>query len=391
MGVVNRKDNNIDGIIELEKDDQLDPVEASVLTISSSASNMLNFYLLFTMLPLKPNMTTLEMRVLHFLLESSLEFYHASRDTKQMQMWDNIRESLFGNLRLMQLSLYAYLGMLLLGNHNPRFLLGETPVDDGLELSIAKVYTFSMNLYSYLLRDLTRQMEPLLANTISRVDAEILIASISFLFSILGSSPVGTCPLIDFTRGGNDFISFCIGFRQTGIAVYPIIRELLLVDVVAVEFLPLMDQPLLPFFKRILLYLDSYGSGDGNDLMIIRQAFELLNRQVYCTTVHRTPVAFFQTFTYTSESVWNLLYKQVPLALSWLHVLSAFSLMFEFHFIRENNIWIEYMNWYKQWIPDKFPWDVPLYQVVVDQGYYAKDYLLFHQFDPLDFVNTHYQ
>lgn len=78
---------------------------------------MINMDLFYSVLPAKVNMTPLEMWVLHFLLESSLESYVASRDTRQMQMCDNIRETLFGNLKLMQLSLHAYLGMLLLVNY----------------------------------------------------------------------------------------------------------------------------------------------------------------------------------------------------------------------------------------------------------------------------------
>ncbi|KAA8907199.1 hypothetical protein DIURU_000883 [Diutina rugosa] len=377
-----------DDIIEFVRDESTDSEASSLTELPLPTPEMINVYRLYSVLPVKVNMTPLEMWVLHFLLESSLEYYVASRDTRQMQMWDNIRETLFGNSKLMQSSLYAYSGMLMLVNYNSRYLLGESPVDDGSELSVAKVYNFSMNSYSFLLKDLTRQMEPLLANTITRVEAEVLVVSISFLFSIIGSNPVGTCPLVDFNRGGNDFISFCIGFRQTGIATYSLIRDSLLVEVVSVKTPPSMDTPLLPFFARILRYIDDHesdGQIDEDDLEVIKTTIRLLNQHVHRTTVHRTPVAFFQTFTYTSETFWNLVYNQVPIALSWLNALSAFALMFKFCFIRDNNIWVEYMDWCHSWIQHKYPWDEPLYRLVVEQGFYVRDFSFFLTFDP---VNT---
>lgn len=251
---------------------------------------------------------------------------------------------------------------------------------------MAKVYNFSTNLYGFLLKDLTRQMEPLLANTIIRVEAEVLVVSISFLFTIIGSNPVGTCPLVDFNRGGDDFISFCIGFRQTGIAAYSLIRDLLLVEVVSVETPPLMDTPLLPFFARILRYVDDHES-DGlfgeDDLEVIKTTIRLSTRASYhgvqkprgiLPNLHLY-LGNLLEFGVQSSADRPQLAPCIIGVCAHAHIL--------FHSRQQHLSRIHGLVSLR--IQHKYPWDEPLYRLVVEQGFYVRDFLFFLTFDP---VNT---
>lgn len=343
-----------------------------------------------TLFPHKPNMTSLEFWIIRFMVDWSIRHYAASRDSRQIQMWDDVRATLYGSLELIQLGMYAFLGMMLLSNHNCHYLLGDVPVDDGLELSIAKVYHFSMHLYDYLLKATSEQMTRVLNNTCTSTEAKILVTSLSFLFAILGSLPPGTCPLIDFTRAGNDFIAYNIGYRQTHTALLPLLRNLPFENKHGLN--PLVDDcaMTLPFFARILEYIDANGNelGTGATVIMVRHAFNVFNHQIYCTSVTFNPLGYYHIFVKVTDEFWELVYSQNRLALSWLNVLAAYALVFKLYFIRDRNIWVEYMNWYRAWYGHSYFWDEPLYQVVVEQGYVVHDYALLQLFNPLELVTT---
>lgn len=379
-------------LLYIDYDDSLSQDEAlyndSVL-ISNLAlvSESLIWNKIQTLFPHKPNMSPMEVWILQFMVDWSVRHYASSRDTRQIQIWDDIKETLYATLELIQLGMYAFLGLMLLGNHDRRYLLGDTPIDDGLELSIAKVYDFAMNLYSYLLLAISRQMDRVLTNSCTIMEAKVLITSLSFLFAVLGSFPSGTCPLIDFNRGGNDFIAYNIGYRRTYEALLPLLRNLPFENKHGLS-VTIDDENVMPilFFTRILEYIDTHTDelGTSEDVEIIRHAFDVFDKQVYRTTVTFTPLGYYHIFVDMTDEFWDLVYAQNPLALSWLNVLAAYALVFKLYFIRDNNIWVDYMNWYREWHGHKYFWDEPVYQAVVEQGYCVSDYSLLRFFNPLE-------
>ena len=48
--------------------------------------------------------------------------------------------------------------------------------------------------------------------------------------------------------------------------------------------------------------------------------------------------------------MWDLVYAQHSLALSWLNLVAAYAFLFELYFLRTNNVWIEYVEWYRTWL-----------------------------------------
>lgn len=328
----------------------------------------------------------MEMWIIRFMVDWSLHHYVVSDNFRRIQLWKNVRERLYATLELIQLGLYAFLGLILLGNNNRRYLLGDTPIDDGLELSIAKVYNFVMNLYNYLLLATSRQMGKVLDNTCTTTEARVLMTSLTFLFAILERLPSGTCPLVDFTRGGNDFVAYNNGFRQTYTTLLPYLQNLPYESILGLCSPSNDDAIMFPFFARIIEFIDTHADGLGTpaDVAIVRHAFAVLDQQLYRTTITLYPLECHPVFVNVSDAFWDLVYAQNPLALSWLNVLAAYALVFKLYYIRDNNIWVDYMNWYRQWHGQKYFWDEPIYQAVVEQGYAVTVYNLLLYFNPLE-------
>ena len=340
--------------------------------------------MIHSLFPNKPNMSSIELWIIQFMIDWSVRHQAINRNPHQARMWDDVRTTLYATLELIQLSMYAFLGLMFLSNHNCHYLLGDTPIDDGLELSVAKVYNFAMNLYSYLLLASSRQMGRVLNNACTITEAKVLLASLSFLYTILEKLPSGTCPLVDFTRGGNDFIRYNIGFRQTYTVLQPLLRNLPYENMHGST----INQNVvsMPVFVRILEFIDNHTDGleTSADVSIIRHAFAILDQHIYHTTVALNPLEYHPIFSKVSNEFWDLVYAQNTLALSWLNVLAAYALVFKLYYIRDNNIWVEYMNWYRAWHGQNFFWDEPIYQAVVEQGYCVTDYALLRYFNPLE-------
>ncbi|KAA8902122.1 hypothetical protein DIURU_002916 [Diutina rugosa] len=340
--------------------------------------------MIHSLFPNKPNMSSIELWIIQFLIDWSVRHQAPSRYPQQLQMWDDVRTTLYATSELIQSSMYAFSGLMFLSNHNCHYLLGDTPIDDGSELSVAKIYNFAMNSYSYLLSASSRQMARVLNNTCTVTEAKVLLASLTFLYTILEKLPPGTCPLVDFTKGGNDFIKYNIGFRQT----YTVLQPLLQNSPYEIIQGPTTNRFAIsiPVFVRILEFIDNNTDGLGTtaDVSIIRHAFAILDQQIYHTTVALHPLEYHPIFSKVSNEFWDLVYAQNTLALSWLNVLAAYALVFESYYIRDNNIWVEYMNWYRAWHGQNFFWDEPIYQAVVEQGYCVTDYALLRYFNPLE-------
>lgn len=333
-----------------------------------------------TLLPNKPNMTLLEFTVVRFLVDMCMRHHAASGNSPKVEIWGEYRASLYSSLELIQLGLYAYLGMKLLSNHNHHYLLDHEPIDDGLELSIAKIYTFSMSLYNYLLKAVSQSMGRVLANMCTQTEALVLDTSLGLVMLILGSLPPGTCPLIDFTQNGNDFIAYTRGYLRTYTAILHHVRNL------PFEWpCPPTNCPALPFFVEILQFIDTHSSqlGAADEALMIKDAFAILARNVYTASVSLNPDYYYYIFCLMNDGFWDLVYAQQPLALSWLNVLAAYAQLFKFYYIRDQNIWVDYMDWYRAWHGHSFAWDEPLYQVIVEQGFVVDDYALLRSFNPL--------
>ncbi|KAA8901342.1 hypothetical protein DIURU_003287 [Diutina rugosa] len=356
--------------------------EALIDSISPQVSESL----VHSLFPNKPYMSSMEMWIIWFMIDWSSRHYVVSHNFRRIQLWNNVRERLYATSELIQSGLYAFSGLILLGNNNRRYLLGDTPIDDGSELSIAKVYNFVMNSYNYLLSATSRQMGKVLDNTCTTTEARVLMTSLTFLFAILERLPSGTCPLVDFTRGGNDFVAYNNGFRQTYATLLPYLQNSPYESILGLCS-PSNDNAIMfPFFARIIEFIDTHADGLGTpaDVAIVRHAFAVLDQQLYRTTITLYPLECHPVFVNVSDAFWDLVYAQNPLALSWLNVLAAYALVFELYYIRDNNIWVDYMNWYRQRHGQKYFWDEPIYQAVVEQGYSVTVYDLLLYFNPLE-------
>lgn len=394
-GQVPQVTSNLLELVKIDNQDHpgvdLSDQERALLSLLVSSLADIPHSILWTeihaLLPSKRLMSSIEITLVRSLMEWGMNHHAASGNPPRMDIWSERRAALYGSLDSIRLGLYAFLGMIILSRHNHQYIMYDAPVDDGLELSIAKIYNLAVNLYQYLLQETTRLMGKVLDHTIAETEAKILMVALLFLLSILGCKPAGTCPLVDFTRGGHDFISYSIRYLRTNNVLLPFLQGLPFA-----YRLPTFDENhtlTLPFISRILEFIDGHATelGSGNDLSTIRYAFSSFEPHVYRTTLSDNPHYYYHYFVTMKMEMWDLVYAQHSLALSWLNLVAAYAFLFKLYFIRTNNLWIEYMEWYRAWHGHTYYWDAPLYHMVVEQSVVVDDYTQLHLFDPVATTN----
>lgn len=116
--------------------------------------------------------------------------------------------------------------------------------------------------------------------------------------------------MVDFTRGGNDFIKYNIAFRQTYAALQPLLRNLPYENIQGPTTAQIAIS--IPVFVSILGFIDNhtYGLETEADVSVIGHAFAILDQQVYYATVSLQPLGYYPIFSKASNEFWDLVYAQ---------------------------------------------------------------------------------
>ncbi|CAN3359992.1 hypothetical protein DICA4_D20472 [Diutina catenulata] len=322
-----------------------------------------------------------EYRLLHFFDLWAQGHYNASRFDPQKIIWTQVVPDLFMTSELVKRSIFAYSGMLLLNHHNPNYLLGNPIADDDPSLPV--VYQQSIAHFNHQVSEIGRLTQELQAGICSPQNSAALVMSSSFMFFIIGFHPLRMMPVVDFVNCKNDYISMVQGLNETITVARPLIE----LTPMRVIFTKNLDPApyVLPLYQR---FLDFLGNPICNDVdkEYLTEAIYCLNDHVYRCVDSNSELPIYGFLVHGKPQFYRLVYQKHPVALGIIYMYCAHAMMVKFYFIRTMNIWVDFIEWYKSQQESNyggwyFPWDGPLYRLVIEKQYTPSNLQEFRDLD----------
>lgn len=325
-----------------------------------------------------------EFKLLHHFENWTMDRTYMSTDVRQRFIWEWAMPRYLLELEILKISVFAYSGMLLLQKHNPMYLLGDTLHPPNLEDEMLTLYEFAFTNFETQMKHINKLSNKIKAGeTINDLEAISFVMSTNIMVSVFARHSQRTMPLISFDRSQQDFHSLCREMKRILTMCWPILRRESHAAIIP-SLVKNIDYPILPMFQQILNDLDVLPpevlrgkKNDGtDDIDALRDSILVLNSQVQqCEEVSsEVPIHRFQYFT--EDSFWQQVYNENYFALRILNLFCAYMVMLQNYFLRDRNMWIDFMNWFHQESLFKFgkfyyDEDEQLYQKVVTNGYTA--------------------
>ncbi|MCH0629020.1 hypothetical protein JNB11_03485 [Kocuria palustris] len=115
---------------------------------------------------------------------------------------------------------------------------------------------------------------------------------------------------------------------------------------------------------------------DADNKVGLRDAILTLNAQVQQCEEYSSEVPIHRFQHFAEESFWRQVYNENYFALRILNLYCAYLVMLQYYFVRERNVWTDYMKWFHQESLFRFgkfyfDEDEKLYEKVIVNGYTA--------------------
>ncbi|CAN3504059.1 hypothetical protein DICA1_F16446 [Diutina catenulata] len=357
--------------------DQYSPDQSSLLKLNSAPTNL--------------GLSPFEFRLLHHFNFWGTPIYEVSRDRQQRALWFDVLPSFILKSDLVKMSVFAYSGLLILGKHGPHVLLGRNLLSRGDGESLATIYEFSNANLDHQMARISSWLPKLTRGELNTEQATSLLLSSSMMFTVLARRPQTSMRLVNFETRENDFLSVARRVRETMSLCCPILCDTpskgILPDITSFR-----DSPTLPLFRKLLEDLenapDHLMEGKTNemdspntrerDMVTLVNSVNTFNNQVYSATKSNASVPLYRFFNFTDLNYFDLVYNQNFHALRILYVYAAHAMMIRFYFVRDVNIWVDYMRWFRNYNMEHFgkwffPVDGQLYELVVVNGFEVHD------------------
>lgn len=248
-----------------------------------------------------------------------------------------------------------------------------------------------------------------MSNSITKKNASELAVSSVLIFSFLCLQPGSITPLVCFDRSESDIISISKGIRTTLTKCAPLLQRsefaglfFLSEEAVGTPALHKSTFPVIRVLHRD--FLKEFASGDEfsteslTEIEAIENCLTILHTLVNRSVQLDYPVPFFRWLLLLNEDFRVLLYGQYFFALRVMFAYASVSLLMRFELYQEDNVWLDYMRWYKQhnwnlyggW---RYEWDAAFYDISHDKLRKFKKVGVLSNFDPLssnreDFVTS---
>ena len=308
-----------------------------------------------------------------------------SNEARLRFAWEKVIPRYLLELDILKISVFAYSSMLLLQKHNPQYLLGETSYSSSFNDELLTLYEFAFTNFESQIKQINKLNNKIKAGEpINELEAISFVMGATILMRVFGRHSRRTMPLISFDRSQQDFQSLCLEMRKSLTICWPILERVQQAALVPLQ-VKNIDCPLSPTIRQLLNELDALppellkGKRDLKEIDIklaLRDAILILNAQVQqCVELSsEVPIHRFQHLT--EESFWCQVYNENYFALRILNLYCAHLLLLQYYFVRERNMWIDFMKWFQQDNVFKFggffyDGDQKLYEKVVLNGYTA--------------------
>lgn len=326
-----------------------------------------------------------EFMILHHFESWAKDRYIMSTDVRQRFIWEWVMPRYLLELDVLKISVFAYSSMLLLQKHNPQYLLGDTPCWSSFNDEMMTLYEFAFTNFESQMKQINRLSSKIKAGEpINILEAISLVIGATIMISVFGRHSRRTMPLISFDRSQQDFQSLCAEMKQILTLCWPILRKEPHAALVP-SLVKNIDYPILPMFQQLLDELDTLPSElfkgkkdniDADNKVGLRDAILTLNAQVQQCEEYSSEVPIHRFQHFAEESFWRQVYNENYFALRILNLYCAYLVMLQYYFVRERNMWIDYMNWFHQESLFRFgkfyyDEDEKLYEKVIVNGYTA--------------------
>ncbi|CAN3354030.1 hypothetical protein DICA4_B02124 [Diutina catenulata] len=304
--------------------------------------------------------------------------------------WRQVIGSMITSSTMLRNVVFSYSGTRVVDDCDPEYLtrgFDAVPqvADTGLVTAenVVHIHHHSVTLFNEVLRDMQKVLHKLTVGTCTVPEAIEYMATSSYLYLIIGTHPQRMMPLVDFVQNKQDFLGFCRGLQETSsrsVALNPQLQ--LTLNLSPPHHYP---EPQIPFFQD----LNRMMQVQPNPQSVAKSLAFSIKAMDYnlCACAHdQSDVPFHRFFHHLPLALHWLVYGKNPSALALLNVHCAFALMFEFYLQRKANIWVDYMEWYRQCRGGEWfvPGEAGLYQMAVVDEHIVSNFERIYQFDPQD-------
>ncbi|KAI5956835.1 hypothetical protein KGF54_000453 [Candida jiufengensis] len=353
-----------------------------------------------------------ELRLLKFFDSECIQLFSYGVNEGIYNAWKYKVPSLFLESDLVRQSIFAFsaIGLsatldleIVQSEDNGRITNFETSKKWDHNLSLESKTNLYLKTTSGFLRTLKKASEKI--NELHKVSggfqdptvAKELVVSSILIFSFLGVQPHKLIKLISFNREEEetDMIQISSGTRDT---VLNCAATILKSDMAGLLFFKSEELRSSPSAKDcgypIINYLmnDMYSYIDSLELSLESSQFEeifgtnidYLTKSLYGSHYYKFPIPIFRFLMVITENFKKLLYSKNQFALKILFVYASIASIARFQMYNEQNIWREYLIWYKEEYGLSSEMEKCLYYLVVQKHFMSIDFENFPFFDPIE-------
>ncbi|RLV93253.1 hypothetical protein JA1_002577 [Spathaspora sp. JA1] len=332
------------------------------------------------------NVTPFELRLLNYFDHRCIDFFSFGVHSKVHNTWKLKVPQLFTSSDLVKQSIYSFSGMSLLTEMELAGNVDGTamaPLYDIKSRLFEKTLTYFMNTL-YQSRTWLTEMR-----TENEEKMKEMVISSFLMFAFLGVHPYKLLPVISFDKSQTDLVSISRGIREIIKVSTPIIlksnlRELFIIK--DLPALPSMDSTSYPIIDQLLQDLTK-AELPYDERTTIQKAIQDLHDAMYAMMHFKYPIPFFRWIIILPDPYRDLLYQKHEFSIRLLYVFSSLCLIYHFHMLKESNMWLDYMQWFKKYSDVRyggFVYDLDkwLYELGVVKQFTISKYNDVGYFDP---------
>ncbi|KAK6455960.1 uncharacterized protein RJT20DRAFT_40535 [Scheffersomyces xylosifermentans] len=370
------------------------------------------------------SISTFELRLLKFFDDYCMTLLSFGMNESVHNVWKNYVPSLFLESELVRDSIYAFsaINMFPLCNvdlvkeqddlHESMQVDGARGISyhsairaDGLEESIyvttTKYFMSSIKKTNSIIS--SNLTDPYGHASFSNKTAKELVISSILTFTFLAIHPHRLIPLVDFsesTESRNDYLSICKGIRATFIACGPKLTNDEFKGLTGYSndggFNGLLKDSTYPLIVKLKRDLDELYESNEFDSAVAEEydtlfsVLDMYNRGMHTSAMLNYPVPLFRCISLYPAHFHQLIYEKNFFALRLLYIFAGLATIREFQLFEGSSMWLDYMNWYKQYNFEmffntwKYKMDEDFYTIAMDNtSFRYADYSYLSTFDPV--------
>ncbi|CAN3474426.1 hypothetical protein DICA0_B00408 [Diutina catenulata] len=274
---------------------------------------------------------------------------------------------------LAKFSILAYQGL--------RFLTekGQYSHETGNK-SLQHVYTSTVTWFGMQCRLMGEVVARIHKGQPSYTDLVLIRLVMPIMMDYLACHPDSDSPLVNFKGRKNDFV----GFIRCSIIVGRLSNTYATLEENSYWYEPSKFSPreILPVKIPFLAKVAEFAPKEA----VWMHCIGILNALVQECVGEGSRFALRRFLYYPFPAFFDMVYDQVPMALSIINIYCAYYAMTGYYAHRNSNLWINHMRWHASFCDGHWmaPWERDLYELVVEKGYTFPNITSVWNFDPFN-------